>query len=60
MERIRPLLSDYSIKTFKIFGPNKEEWSKELLKQIPSDQLFKYYGGTKVASEGTNRVQLAL
>lgn len=39
--------SQEAIDSTFIFGKNKAEWIKFLLKEIPKDQLTKPYGGTK-------------
>lgn len=59
-DAILPFLSEYASTTIHVFGTNKTEWSQALLKQIPADQLFITYGGTKYIKKETKRLELAL
>jgi hypothetical protein len=47
IEILSPLMSEESLKTFRAFGTNREEWSAFLRKIIPADQLTYQFGGTK-------------
>lgn len=47
LEILLPATSEYTRSVIKIFGYDRDEWSKFLLKRIPEDQLPKYLGGTK-------------
>lgn len=60
VEASRPFISEHSLKTTHVFGNNKTEWSPVLLSQIPADQLFIAYGGTRSVKLGTKRIELAV
>lgn len=60
LDSIRNLVSENTLKILQIYGTNKEEWSKALLKQIPSDQLFRIHGGTKLLQKNTTRAEVAI
>lgn len=60
MDIFAAFMSEYAIQTMHPFGPNKTEWSAALLKQIPADQLFIAFGGTRSIKKGTKRIQLAV
>jgi hypothetical protein len=45
---IRPLMSEDSRNTLKVFGTNKAEWQTYLDKFIRRNQLPKEYGGSQV------------
>jgi methionyl-tRNA synthetase len=44
---MQPIMSESTKKAIKLFGYDKEEWGRELLKEIAEDQLLPAFGGTK-------------
>jgi len=43
-----PFLTGENRAAVKVFGFNKEEWQKEILRLVDADQLRPEFGGTKV------------
>lgn len=54
------IMSENQTASFRVFGSNKTEWSSELLKQIPAEQLYTAYGGTKLIEKRRNFLQFTL
>jgi len=52
---IKPCLHQATVDKMKIFGSNKDEWSKAMLEEIDADQLPVHYGGTKTDPNGDPR-----
>ena len=49
---VTPFLNKTTVDALKVFGPNKEEWSKALLEEIDADQLPAYFGGKATDPDG--------
>jgi hypothetical protein len=45
-------LNKNTLDKIRIFGHDKEEWTKALLEEIDADQLPAYYGGTLTDPDG--------
>ncbi|KAI9561267.1 hypothetical protein GHT06_012223 [Daphnia sinensis] len=49
---VKPFLHQVTLAKISVFGFDKNEWSSALLKEIDTDQLPVYYGGTMTDSNG--------
>ncbi|OXA51618.1 hypothetical protein Fcan01_13525 [Folsomia candida] len=47
LRALTSVMSKETREAVKIWGPNRDEWQTNLLKQIPADQLDEEFGGTR-------------
>jgi hypothetical protein len=48
---LAPLASQATVIGLKAYGVNREEWSREVLKTIPPEQLTPEFGGNRLSWE---------